>query len=165
ARVGRDARPIQPLVEIGAGLLPARDLDNLAERAELDLDCLRHAAAQHAAPRRKPLLAAYARLGALEDAVDAGAARDERVRDRLAPMLAADRKKLADGHVGVTVDHDARQAVGLREHEPARTARLEHAEAAAQLDGGAHARRDEIRVDRRAVEGPDARADLGPRRI
>src|SRR4029078_10436993 len=100
-----------------------------------DLDLRgRRLAPEHAASRSEAFLAPRTRLRALVDPARA-AELGERIRDLCAPALRTGREKLADGEVGVTIDDEPRQTVGLRKYEPARCVDAEHPELAARLDG------------------------------
>ena len=111
-------------------------------------------------PRAKPtrgsqaLELAHLGVGALEDRFAAGKLR-QGIQDRVAPALDAGGEELRDQHVGVAVDDQAGQAVGLAVHQAQRIGVLRRRQRFAQrerlLDPAAEEPRvDRLRPDRRS---------------
>ena len=122
-------------------------------------------------PRAKPTRGSQAfelahfGVGALEDRLAAGELR-QGIQDRVAPALDARGEELRDQHVGVAVDHQARQAVGFAVHQAQRIGVLRRRQRVAQGKRLLDPIAEESRVDGFGrVEGPDARADLRLRAV
>src|SRR5262245_25797099 len=155
------AMAVLALVEEEAGLLPLFHVDAEVEAVFHD----RAARGVAVAPREahaswQGLEFAHLGVRAFEDRLGGGELR-ERVQDQVAPALDAGGEELRHQHVGIAVDDQAGQAVGLTVHQAQRVGMAPRRQRLAQgestLDPAAEKGR--IHLLRR-VEGPHARPDL-----
>ena len=148
------------LIEEGAGLLALEQV-GLQEHVTLAvLDGLVDGAAEHALHQRQALVGADLDVVALDD----GARTQQllqQVGEGLAAQLGGLGERLDREAVGVAIDHQARQAVGLAVDEAGGVLALGvGAELLAQLDRALEAPHEERLVDRLLLAGEQAQRDL-----
>ena len=154
----RKVQPVVALVQVGAGLVALRHvhLQLPAMLADAPAACRRRRAASRCAAGRP----SSARTPASERSysrVQPGGGQ-QRVGDHVLPALAAGKQELRAQRVGIAVDHQAGQAVGLAMHQ-AHAVAVDR-QARAQGHRALHAPREEGGVDALGLdEAPGAHAD------
>ena len=159
----RKQRAVVALVKIEAGFVPGGDVDIQSPTMFIDSDLSLAFATQPAGLRLEPFECANAGVRAFIEPLHAGRGK-QGVNDDVFPALDTGPQKLCDQGLGITIDDQARQAIGFAMNQAHRVAgrRQPRAISHRALDAGV----DEPRIDALAdIEAPGAHADHRARAV
>jgi len=165
ARVASRLDAVLRLIEKGAGLLALEEIGDEADFALGELHRSRRRASQHAFALREPFVRAHLHVVALDDG--AGPQRFLQQRgEKLAPRVGGLDQRLHREAVGVAIDHQPGQQIGLAVHDSAgATAPRVGLDRIAEGDGPANAAGEELFVDGLVLSREQADGDLALRSV
>src|SRR5207302_379884 len=143
------------LIEVEAGLLAMRDIDNEAETVLDDADLRRHRASHRPLARRQTFEGAYVDARAFVDR-SATCRLGQCVDERVTPSLGSRCENLYHHDILVAIGDETREAIRLAMDQPARVVRAVE-QFVAGADRGSDASSEKVRIDVFAwVEAPHA---------